>query len=110
MIYAIFNKWQEILKRMNDAFAFDRREVMIRTDDEVKLIQQQQMQMQEQMMARQIQEKQAEWQHESKKWMIEFKEEMLKLQHESEENQKDRLLEMLLAGLKSSGEKKETTE
>jgi len=88
----IWPRWDEILKRINDAFAFDRREMMVRTPEEVQQIKRAQMQQAQQAMMQELQTQQKEWQ-------VGIQKEVMKLQQDSEERSKDRMLKLLLAGM-----------
>jgi len=95
----LYPEWVEILDRMNEAFAFDRRETLVKTEEGVQKIMASRQQAQQQQMQQAVMMKVQEWQHEAQEWLMEFKAKMAKLQQESIENAKDREQELLLAVL-----------
>ena len=105
-----YPKWEEILMRINDAFAFDRKESMLRTKEEVQVSRQQKMTQMQQAVVQQLQMQQMEWQHEKEKWLLDFRQAILKLLQDSEEKGQDRLLQLLLAGIEDIRAKRELME
>ena len=90
----LYPRWDAILKRIHEAFAFDRAEELVLTDEEVAHKQKQiaQQQMQQTMMA--VQQWQQEQAQEMEKQARDLQMEQMKLMHDAEENQKDRKLKM----------------
>ena len=96
-----YPKWSEVLKRINDAFAFDQRDELVRTDEEAEKAKAQMQQAQEKEVMRQIQMQQAEWQKEIKieqmKIQASLRELTEKLASDAEEREKDMTIAVLRA-------------
>jgi len=106
----MFPKWEEILKRVNDAFAFDKREDLVRTIQEVEQLQKQTQQAQQQQMQQQImiqmQMQQSEWQKEFKLEQLKIQGELQKLREEIKSDDAERDLKWDIAVLKATNERK----
>jgi hypothetical protein len=101
--------WADVIKEFHDAFGFEK--VDLKTDEEVAQIQAQRQQMQNQQMMMAIQQFREEQALEREKTGAEFQQKLIELQHESEENKRDRMLEVwkALAEDKGGAERKVPT-
>jgi len=97
----IYIETAEVIRRINDAFGFERREAMLRTEEQVQQLRQQMAQQQANALQTQLQLEMQKIQTQQQKTLMSFKEEMMKLQQDSIERAKDRQADIALAMLKA---------
>lgn len=101
-----YPRWPEVLKRMNDAFAFDRRDQLVLTDEEVGKKREQMAKTQQQQIQMALQQQQAEFAQDMKLKMLDLKKEMLKIKADAEQKELDRDLDWDIAQLKAKTDAK----
>ncbi len=105
-----YPRWNEILRRINDAFSFDNREDLVNSDEQVAKLQQNKMKTAQEQLMQQVRIQQMEWQKEMEIERMKISAELQKLRGEMVSDEKDRDLDWAIALLKAKVDSQKTKE